>query len=358
MLERGPRSNQLGLTLVELMVGVVVGLMIVGVVVSVFVGANRNFTQDQLVGRMQENARHATRIIAQDLSMLGFWGPVLEPSGINAAVRDCTTSPDNSNAAKCGGFYANTVLTMAADDDCGPGTGSSTPSNWAYEIGSFVEVVNESSASDAEDKFECIDGTEFLGSTDILVIKRLQGQPVDANRGEEDDDGKVFLRTNGDAAMMLEYDHEDSAPADAEDWEYLVRLYYVRNHFLDDGDGIPTLYRKTLDGNGMETEDGGVAQGIEYVHVMFGIDTGSDGIPDYYKSQPTAVELRATVTAKVYVLARSIDPDPLYTNAKTYQLGDVTKDFSGNPDSFYRRVFTTTVAIRNRVNLNRIGITS
>jgi type IV pilus assembly protein PilW len=350
-----------GMTLVELMVGLVLGLMIIGVVITVFVNANRNFRQDQLIGRMQENARYAMRMIATDLSMVGFWGPLIDSSAVNAQVRNCKTGSDPGDATKCGGFFENSVLDLAVADDCGPGTGATAPANWAYDMSRFVEVANESSADDAESTFTCIDNAEFLADTDILAIKRLRGRSLDATRGDDDDDGKVFLRTNGDAAMILRYDNEAAAPPGAEDWEYLVHIYYIRDHFMSASDAIPTLFRKQLSagstGIAMDTETGGVAQGIEYVHVMFGIDrldTPSDGVPDYYIANPGSAEMRAAVTAKIYVLVRSINPDPLYTNSKSYQLGDVTKSFADDPDNFYRRVFTTTVQLRNRVNLKNI----
>lgn len=335
------------------MVGMIIGLMIVGVVTTVFVNANRNFSQDQLIGRMQENARYAMRTIASDISMLGFWGPLLDASTINTQVRDCTTGSDPNDPTKCGGLFANSVLIMDEADDCGPGL--TAPSNWAYDLSTFVEVVNQAAAADAESTFECIDEEEFQADTDILAIKRLRGEALDAARSDSDDDGKVFLRTNGDAGMMLNYDSSAPVAAGLEDWEYVVHIYFIQDHFTTDGDAIPTLFRKRLDGSSMVEETGGVAQGIEHVHVMFGIDSGADGIPNYYKSVPTAAEMRAAVTAKVFVLARSIQADPLYTNKKSYQMGDLTKDFSGAPDNFYRRVFTTTVQLRNRINLNRIS---
>lgn len=346
---------QRGMSLIELMIGLVISLLIIGVVAAVFVNANRNFAQDQRVGRMQENARYAMRVMAQDLAMTGFWGPLMDTSSINSQTRNCTTSPDISNPAKCAGFSANSILEMASGDDCGPGTSATAPTNWAFDIDRFVEIVNASSASNAESTFSCIDATEFLPDTDILVIKRLHGLPLDAARADSNDDGKIYLRTNGDAGMIMQYSSSAGATPNSEDWQYLVHVYYIQDYFLADGDAIPTLYRKTLSGVEMDSEVGGVAQGIEYLHVMFGVDAGQDGIPDYYTSSPTVVEQRAAVTAKIYVLARSIEADKLYTNSKSYQLGDVTKDFSGAPDDFYRRVFTTTVQLRNRAHFNRIA---
>ena len=43
--------------------------------------------------------------------------------------------------------------------------------------------------------------------------------------------------------------------------------------------------------------------------------------------------------------AGSVEAAPRYTNSKTYQLGDLT--FGPFNDRFYRRVYTTTVLLRN-----------
>jgi type IV pilus assembly protein PilW len=83
---------------------------------------------------------------------------------------------------------------------------------------------------------------------------------------------------------------------------------------------------------------------------MLGIDTDSDAIANFYTSSPAVAQLNNVVTARIYVLARSAAPDPNYVNDKTYNLGDVTRDFSGSPDNFYRRVFTATVSLRNQRN--------
>ena len=166
-----------------------------------------------------------------------------------------------------------------------------------------------------------------------------------AARADSGDDGDIFLRTNGDTGMLMNYDSSAGVAAGLEDWRYLVNIYYIEDHFMDDGDGIPTLYRKTLNGSVMNTDTGGIAPGIEYVHIMFGIDSGVDSVVDYYNSQPTAAELSNVVTAKIYVLARSVEQGVLHTNSKTYQLGDLT--FGPFNDRFYRRVYTTTVLLRN-----------
>jgi len=346
-----------GFSLIELMVAMVIGLFVTTVVISVFVSANRSFALDEEFARMQENARFAMRVLSDDLSMAGFWGPMLTAGSINETARNCDA---DGSGAECQGFYAGSVLSLTTD--CGPGTVTPTPAQWAYSVSSFIEVVKQSTASNANATYGCIDGSDFQEDTDVLVIKRTQGEPLLSTRAESADSGKVFLRSSGAAGMLLVYDHADTAStsADISDWTYLVHIYYIQNHFATSGDGIPSLFRKTLGGpagaTAMQTEDGGVAPGIEYFHIMFGIDTNGDGVADAYKSVPTASEIAGAISARIYVLARSMSQDIAYTNNKSYQLGDVTKDFSGSPDNFHRRVFMTTVKIRNQVN--RITLSS
>ena len=58
------RRRQTGLTLVELMIAVTIGLVISGAVLGVYVNAVRSFSQDERYARMQENGRYALRVLA------------------------------------------------------------------------------------------------------------------------------------------------------------------------------------------------------------------------------------------------------------------------------------------------------
>ena len=60
---------------------------------------------------------------------------------------------------------------------------------------------------------------------------------------------------------------------------------------------------------------------------------------------PTLSEMENAVSARVYLLARSIDADPHFTNDTQYVLGDSIVPAAN--DGFYRRVYSTTIALRN-----------
>jgi type IV pilus assembly protein PilW len=59
----------------------------------------------------------------------------------------------------------------------------------------------------------------------------------------------------------------------------------------------------------------------------------------------TLDQLNNVVAAKVYVLARSLEVTPGYTDTKTYQLGSTTINPLGG--GFKRHVFSTTVRLVN-----------
>ncbi|MDH3689805.1 MAG: PilW family protein [Gammaproteobacteria bacterium] len=371
---------QSGFSLVEMMVAVALGLVVTGTVFGVFLSTSRNFALDEQIGRMQENARFAMTTMARDLQMVGFWGRLIGPDSIDyTKTRVCPTPAD-----QCTGIATDT--TLALDVDCqsnnNPPDTSSNFDTWAYDVRAPIQALPEATSSEANTEFQCIATSEFMDVTgnqsDVLAIKSVQGvgreRAVQSVTERKADDGRVFLRTNGVKGAIIEYDADHTVTgnpgSDVLDWKYVNHVYYIRNFSVTAGDGIPSLFRKhlfaectTFDPNppndcidfdhNMQTEAGGVAEGIEYFHVIFGIDSDNDGVANFYEAEPTATDLSGLVTAKIYVLARSPDADWAYTNDKTYTLGDVIRGPFN--DNFHRRVFSSTVVLRNPANLNALS---
>ena len=365
--------RQRGLSLIELMIAISLGLLIIGAILGVFITTNRNFLEDERYARMQENGRYAMRLLVEDLSMVGFWGAMLDTPDIITSIRDCTSD----NTGPCSQSIASGSTLLELDAKCGEGTtGLTDADKWPYAVSlpSMEVIKTATSGTYVHDKFECIPSSEFQPNTDVLTIKRMQGREIVAGTLSSDYNAQIYMRTNGKSGMLFSYDSAlTPGLSDSTDWAYISRIYYIKNFYQDTDDGIPTLQRKTLRYDDPTPDDGntdtpelryidepgfGVAPGIEYFHVLFGIDTDTnpDGIPNIYVSEPTAAQMAAAVTARIFVLARSVNSDGNYTNNKVYTLGDVVKDYSGSPDNYYRRVFSTTVSLRNNINrllLNR-----
>ena len=67
-------SRQSGVTLVELMIAMVVGLLLVGGILQVFSSSRYSYRVHEATSRMQESGRMALEIIGRDIRMADFWG--------------------------------------------------------------------------------------------------------------------------------------------------------------------------------------------------------------------------------------------------------------------------------------------
>ena len=141
------------------------------------------------------------------------------------------------------------------------------------------------------------------------------------------------------------------------DWEYVPRIYYIRN--VPDPDNaanlIPTLSMKYLDVLSMNNRED-LVDGIEDIQIEFGINTATGtniGItPAYYTDKLLdATVYRNAVTARIHVLVRSREQEATALN-RTYKLG--VKTVARN-DKWRRRVFTTTVSLRNPAYQNKLN---
>lgn len=338
MQSRWQMSVQRGLSLIEFMIALVLGALVLLGTVSLFQQSRSSSAQDEQVARMQENGRYALRLLSRELAMMGYWGGMLETSAIT---------------------YANVTGGITADCNSG----------WVLDFAPAIEVGDNVTSS----SYSCISDAEILDGTDMFAIKRVAdspalsnvdgttyvddpNDPLDPNDPGADPlvDGSIYLKTNTSVAAMFDasgnkYKDLVGLVDNYGVWAYLPQIYYVRPYSTTDGggnpaDNIPTLVREFLVGKSMQAQP--LVDGIENLQIEFGIDgTDADLAPDYYTAAPSSTELGEAVSARIYLLVRSIDPVAGYTNDKTYQLGSQT--VAAANDNFYRRVYSTTVQLRN-----------
>lgn len=333
------RTRQGGLTLPELMVAILLGTIITSAVLAMYLSTSRNFRQDERYALMQENGRYALKALAEDLTMSDFWGKMTANDAFTTTLAPTGNCAAGTPGAGTGiGLFDGTSALLYNNKHVG-GT-ALFPAAWPCNEISGVQLAN----------------------TPILVVKRVQGVPEAAPVAN-----LVRLRTNGVVGSFV--DDTSVLPVGHSDWRYMPRIYFIRDFFDTAGDGIPSLCRMDLFETSMGTLTSAspvvkgtadtvtcLAEGIEDFHVQFGIDTDADGIANQYLSSPTLAQIEGAVSARIYVLARASDADPAHTDAKTFALGDVNltqADLTGT--NFYRRVFSTTVMLRNPVNLNLLN---
>lgn len=318
-----------GLSLVELMIAMTLGLLLLAVVITIFISSGQNSKEDERLARMQENGRFAIEFLITDLGMAALWGSMINTSTINTAG-------------------------IAGKNPCAGSAG------FNLEPDAPIAVLNNpASATAINSAYNCVTASDVrtVGTPDVLVIKRVKTDPLTSGASHRT---HVYLDTDpaGNTGMLSVVAESDAFTAGRQYWQYIPRIYYIRKWSDMPGDGIPTLVREELNGDGTGFIANALVGGVENVQVEFGIDTDSDGTANFFSANPTATELPNAVNVQVHVLMRSLGPDPGYENTKTYRLGNMSITYpltAGTPDRYYRRVFTTTVTLRNVVNTAQWG---
>ncbi len=334
-------ARQAGLSLVELMIAVTLGLIVLTAILAVFSQNSRSFRQTETVARMQDSARFALDSLARDLSMAGYYG------GMYGAADIATPGTAPSN-------------------DCGVADNSTSPATpWAFRLRRRVEFRNHSSTTAVGSAFPCLGGatTPVAADTDIVAIRRVAGQATAELASGSSVNlraGHFYLKTNGTVGSLIHNGNSSSyALASSTDqplqapvafWKYLPRVYFIRSYADTPGDGIPALCRMELQqvaNASMAVEC--LADGVENLQVEWGLDADNDCVVDTYTSNPGADALADTaITARLWLLVRSTDVDGGYTDDKTFDFGDYQRA-DAEADAFHRRVYSTTVQLRNPV---------
>jgi type IV pilus assembly protein PilW len=318
--------KQSGFSLVELMVGMVLGLMLIAGAVSIYLASKRSYVEVEQVAALTESARFAEQLVGDSLRHAGFFGEV-SPNSINK---------DSS--------LTNVV------GDC-------TGLAGAHNLNQFVYAVTATSAS----VLGCID--DAMPNTDVLVIKRVASQPytdgprdsLDPNDPSHGDgvidtpgplrNDKTYVLTNNITGVM--FDGNDTVPSTAVPggtaWEYQYEVFYIRD------DAVPHLSRKILvpDTSGttlkLETED--IAEGVENLRVSLGYDSNNDGEVDTFETPATLASWANVQSVEVFMLTRSATKDVQYTDTKVYRLGGGTV---GPKNDNYRRLISyASISLRN-----------
>lgn len=298
-----------GFSLIELMIAMVLGFIIIGGAVSVYLASKRSFTEVEQVRSLSENGRFALQLLGSSVRHVNFFG------GANPAD-------------------------IRLDSSLGAVAGDCTGAASAYDTGNSIFAVRATSAT----VLGCI--TDAVPNTDVLVIKGVEPSPLyDANPDDPDAprDGlisfpaggwsnqQVYIVSNSEGGVLV--DGADTPPGVLEGaeialgvaWPYRLQIYYIRNG------SIPTLSRKILSwDNGtasmsVQTQD--LVQGVENMRLLFGFDSGNSGSVDTLANltQVTSANAWDQVTSlQAFVLLRSHVVDPNYLNEKTYQLGDLS----------------------------------
>jgi type IV pilus assembly protein PilW len=339
---------QRGLSLIELMVSITLGMLVVAALLALFLNITRTNNEMAKANRQIENGRFAVQVLQNDLIHAGYWGPLGFTMSPAPSMPIPTDSPDPCVVSGWTDDYKKNLLAIPVQGfahdslDC---VSSALPDNDVL----VVSHANTCTAGSAN----CEGGADT--GPHIQVSACQAGSPAP--------EAAYAIDIKGAAALKLRKKDCDPDPLKLAPLRKIVsNIYYLANSNSNSclpATVCPTLMRASLVNGAYVVQP--LIEGIEALRFEYGIDTlGRNGLPisatnpgdgsadEYVSCAPCTVDQLANVVAiKVHVLARNLEATPGYTDSKTYQLGNNAEELGPFGDNFKRHVFSTTVRLVN-----------
>lgn len=353
-----------GLTLVELLVALVMGLVLLAGVAAVFVANKETFRVQEALARSQENGRFALSTIARDLRSSGHWGCSSVPGRMTPAPVVKVTSPAGSQfidfTRPVFAFDGGASWSPPLDSHFNTLTADRRPAAGSDVLMTRVLDQNESRVTlhDSRTANITISGATTLRDGDIALISKCDGAAIFELTA--DPSGNQIPTGGVDLERVFQPPPPTPLPAEvvlsAQVQQIRNRAYYVAPSTADAT--RMSLWR--WDGREDPEE---LVEGVERLEVRFGIDTtgsGGDGAVDLYLTAtqiqaradaPTMWNQVASVVVTLVTSSAEQGVTPVPQSIDINLDGDTTDPGEAPPDSTSKRlrqVFTTTVAVRNR----------
>jgi type IV pilus assembly protein PilW len=325
------RTHQQGLSLIELMLGMTIGLLIVASLTVVFVNSSRTNAETEKTSQQIENGRYAAQLLSDDLHLTGFYGE-FDPA---------TVATPGSKPDPCLTLPASLALAVALPIQ-GYDDGETVPSclpTADLVANSDILVIRRAST--------CVAGSTGCDAVDVTKATYFQTGLCSADAGLYviDTDASKFVLTKPPACGTVASPGPNTAALRA----YYTHIYFVAKNNKA-GDGIPTLKMLEL-GAGAFSSPISLVAGIDRMQIEYGVSATGTTPPVYTAAPVDTAAWRNVAAVKLHLLARNTAASAGYVDTKTYVLG---KKLDGSDNSFgpasdavKRHAYTTVVRLNN-----------
>lgn len=330
--------RQRGMSLVELMVAMAIGLFLLAGAVTVFGKTRDLYRTNDTAARLQETARYAMSTIEADLRMANYWGLMSRADLIeNGPTLDLANPPDVDPAYSLPADLSGFAATI---DSCGD--------MWAVKLPAYVEATDDAYGL-ACDPFSGAGG-EVAGA-DTLTVRRASTQVIPAAQLAANA-GRVKVQTSRVQGSLFAGSTLPAgyAPPLSETRALVAHGYYV-DQVSDMDVATPSLRRKQLDFDGAAPViiDREIVPGVEDLQIEFGADLDNDQNADYFVQPGTAIPAGDQIVAvRVWLLVRGEQGEVGFVDNRTYDYASRTGAAAITPNDPFRRVLVSkTIALRN-----------
>ena len=343
-----PISRSKGLSLVELMVAITLGLLLIAGVLQIYVGSKATYRAQDALSRLQENQRFAMNLLATNIRPAGYAGclNVKDKSSVRVIANPPTPTINASTAIqghenKGGQSWSPnlpTGITQVLDDTdvlvlqhggtCG------------------AKLTGNMGTTNANIQINADNSCGFTPGEAILITDCSASDLFRANNVSE---GTLTTTIAHSSAANTATDGTNSNflskpyTTDSEILKFTSVAYFIRNGVS----GTPSLWRYDMASTASGSNPVELVEGVENLQVLYGEDAGADGEADQYVVADAVGDWADVVSVRVTLLFRTIETvnTVSQTYSFEYDVGASSKDYT---DRFSRQQTTMTIDLRNK----------
>lgn len=320
--------GQSGMSLVEVMIAMLLGLFLVGGMMQVFTSSRLTYRVHESTARMQETGRMALEVLSRDIRMADFWG-------CTGNVTDVVNNLDSGGTGYIDFGTGGVVGTEGGTDPDsltlrgGTNSGLGIEPPYGPQASASLHVVVPNG----------------MEQGDIIFVSDCSGADVFQVSNANPDTSGELIHNTGAATSPGNYNatnplcpgsnaHCLSKVYGADATVFVAEeIAYTIGAGLE---GEPALFR-----NGEEYLDG-----VEDFQVLYGEDTDASGAANFYVPADQVVDMLDVISIRFAVVVRSAADNLTGGVAQNYT---VLGAAATAPDNRLRQVYTSTVTVRNRL---------
>lgn len=371
------RRQAAGLSLIELMIALLIGVILLLGVVQIFAASRTAYQLSEGLARTQENGRFAMDYLQRDIRMAGHFGCINDQArlqtvgGLNTHL-STTDNPLNFNVSIRGYEATSSAPTNTLNL-------SALPAGWSPALPGFLSGLNPAPRAGSD-----IIVLRYLTSDGVPVTNIVAGQvTVDSSKwnvltrdgvasptlfgvadctyadvfqGTSVSSSTGVITASASGLNLTAPDFAGRYTASPAGQSMVYRAESVAYYIATGTGGGPSLYRARFNSTTTATTEE-LVEGIENLQFIYGQDqaplTGLSGNITAYNTAQTLgtveADWRRVGQVQVGVLARS--PNAAAAATPTNPLQALGTIYAGPTpaDSRYRATYESTIALRNRL---------
>ena len=330
------------MSLVELMIGISVGMLILIALSVLFANNSAVSSEIERTGQQIENGRFALQLLRDDIHLAGY-------------------------------FYGYTEGKRQVVDACIPRNGATLNAanlGWQVSPPQTPLPIHGYAAGDTPASESCIANQK--ANTDVLILRSVESNSISvASAADASNANDYFMQRSACADVAIDASdtpfvvapggnsalanftlHQKDCAMPAPVRKLVVHVYYIGKCSVcsGSGDGIPALRMVEL--AGATATNASLVEGIDSMRVEYALDSDNNGEIDTIRRCKKDIDTCSpgdwsnVVAVQVHLLARNLTPSPGYTDTKTYDMGLAGRLAAPN-DHYKRHLYSTMIIAYN-----------